>query len=90
MSVQHGHRRVPVTVIWAVLAAASIAGFALAEGLAPARIAATLAVLIAAAKINLIMVHYMDLNWSHRPLRPLLAVWLAVVTLILLGGYWSA
>jgi hypothetical protein len=90
MSPQHGHRRTSVAVIWAVLAVASIAGFALAEGLAPARIAATLAILIAAAKINLIMVHYMDLTWSHTPLRPLLAAWLAVVTLILLGGYWSA
>ncbi|WP_072383342.1 cytochrome C oxidase subunit IV family protein [Novosphingobium sp. NDB2Meth1] len=90
MSAAGPRHAAPVAAIWAVLAFASIAGFALAEGLAPARIAATAAILLAAVKINLIMVHYMDLTWSHTPLRPLLAAWLAVVTLILLGGYWSA
>jgi len=73
-----------------VLVAASVLGFALAEGLAPPRIAATLAALLAAAKINLVMVHYMDLRWFHLPLRAVLAVWLAVVTLILIVGIWSA
>lgn len=80
----------PVVLIWAVLVAASVLGFALAEGLARPRIAATLAALLAAVKINLVMVHYMDLRWTHLPLRAVLAVWLAVVTLILIVGLWSA
>jgi len=89
MNAARSHHAVPVPVIWAALVAASLGGFALAEGLAPARIAATLAVILAAAKIHLILVHYMDLRWSHWPLRALLTAWLAVVTLILLAGYWS-
>ncbi|WP_421838767.1 cytochrome C oxidase subunit IV family protein [Novosphingobium sp.] len=80
----------PVALVWAALVAASLAGFALAEGLVPARIAATLAILLAAAKIHLIMTHYMDLTWAHQPLRALLAAWLTAVTLIVLVGYWSA
>lgn len=79
----------PVGFIWAALVAASLAGFALAEGLAPARIAATLAILLAAGKIHLIVTHYMDLRWANQPLRGLIAAWLAIVTLILLAGYWS-
>lgn len=83
-------RRLPVWMVWAGLAGASLAGFALAEGLAPARTAAMAAVLLAALKIHLIFGQYMDLRWTHQPLRALLAIWLAVVALILLAGYWLA
>lgn len=89
MSSAPASRTASVGVIWAALVVASLAGFAMGEGLAPARSAATLAILLAAGKIHLIITHYMELRWAHQPLRLLLAVWLAVVTLILLAGCWA-
>ena len=80
----------PVSLVWALLVIASLASAALAEGNTPPRLGATAAILIAAAKIDLIIGQYMELRWSHRPLRLLLACWLAVVTLILLAGIWLA
>jgi hypothetical protein len=80
----------PVKWVWALLAGASLTGFLLTEGHAPARIAATLAVVLAAVKIHLIFSHYMELRWNHQPLRLMLAAWLAVVTATLLTGYWAA
>lgn len=90
MTARPAERRVPVGIIWTALLVASLAGFALCEGLAPGRIAAILAIVLAAAKIHLIITQYMDLNWAHQPLRGLLAAWLAVVTLTLLASIWSA
>lgn len=80
----------PVWLVWAVLAGASVAGFTLAEGAAAAPVAASAAVLLAAVKIHLIFGQYMEVRWKHQPLRSLLSLWLAIVTLILLAGYWSS
>ena len=84
----HPNRQRPVGAVWAVLSAAPLVGFVLAEGAAGARIAATAAILLAAIKVNLVAEQYMDLRWHHRPLRLLMALWLTVVTAILLAGYW--
>jgi hypothetical protein len=83
-------REWPVALVWAVLAGASLLGFWLAEGHGSARIAATAAIVLAALKINLVFAQYMDLRWHHRPLRLILAIWLAAVTAILMGGLWLA
>lgn len=83
-------REWPVPLVWALLIAASLSGFLLAEGLASARVATSLAFVLAAAKIHVVFGQYMDLSWRHRPLRPLLAVWLAIVTTILLATYWQS
>lgn len=81
-------REWPVRLVWLVLVAASLAGAAMAEGFVPARIAATTAIVLAAVKIHLVFGHYMELRWHHRPLRLLLAAWLAIVTAILLFTCW--
>ncbi len=86
----HAKRPIPVALVWALLVLASIAGFALAEGFAAPHVAASVAIVLAAVKIHLVFGQYMELGWAHQPLRSVLAVWLAVVTLILLVGYWSA
>jgi Prokaryotic Cytochrome C oxidase subunit IV len=83
------HREWGVWLVCAVLVGATLLGFALAEGLAPARIAASGAILLAALKIHLVFDHYMELRWHHRPLRAALAAWLALVTAILLITYWA-
>ncbi|MEY2942257.1 MAG: Prokaryotic Cytochrome oxidase subunit [Pseudomonadota bacterium] len=85
-----GLRQYPVWAVWALLVGASVIGFALAEGLASAQLAASAAIILAAVKIQLVFDHYMELRWCHRPLRQMLAAWLAAVTLILLTGYWAA
>jgi Prokaryotic Cytochrome C oxidase subunit IV len=82
-------REWPVWQVCAVLVSATLLGFALAEGLAPARIAASAAIVLAAIKIDLVFAHYMELRWQHRPLRQALTLWLAAVTAILLAGYWA-
>jgi hypothetical protein len=84
------HRERPVWTVWVILAGASVTGFLLAEGLAPVRLAATAAVLLAALKIHLVFDHYMEIRWNHRPLRQLLTAWLAFVSAILLATYWMS
>lgn len=83
-------REWPVSLVWAILVGASMLGFWLAEGHASARVAASAAIILAAFKIHLVFEQYMELRWHHRPLRLMLAGWLAVVTATLLGGYWLA
>lgn len=85
-----GAREWPVPLVWAVLIGASLLGFWLGEGHASARVAASTAIVLAALKIHLVFDHFMELRWHHRPLRLMLAVWLVVVTAILLAGYWFA
>lgn len=80
-------RQWPVSLVWAVLAGASVLGFLFAEGMAPARIAGIAAIVLAAIKVDLVITHYMELEWRHRPLRLMLAAWLAAVTALLLGTY---
>lgn len=80
-------REWPVTLIWVLLAGASLLGFLFAEGMAPAKIATIAAFVLAAIKVHLVIVHYMELEWRHRPLSAMLAAWLFVVTAMLLGTY---
>jgi cytochrome c oxidase subunit IV len=76
--------------VWAVLVAATLVSYFLAEGQAAAKIATTAIMLIAAAKINLVVGHFMDLKWQPRPFRIIISSWLALVTTIIVGGYWAA
>lgn len=79
----------PVALVWLALAAATAVGFGLAEEAAPARIATSIAIVLAGIKINLVFEQYMDLRWRHRPWRHAMAAWLVVVTVMLLGTYWA-
>tara|TARA_R110000850_G_scaffold87005_2_gene187211 strand:- start:199 stop:474 length:276 start_codon:yes stop_codon:yes gene_type:complete len=86
-SARTGSRLLPIWLIWAILVGASIMGFLFGEGMAGARLASIIAVLLAAVKIHLVFGQYMEVQWHHRPLRLLLTLWLAVVTAIILGEY---
>lgn len=85
----HPQKQLPVVLVWAVLMVASLIGFALADGFAPPRVAASLAIVIAAFKVRLVITQYMEVRREHQPLCLLLTLWLAAVTVILLAGYWS-
>ena len=81
--------RTPATKVWLTLMAVTILSWWLAEHhAAPARIAATAVILIAAFKVNLVITHFMELKWQPKPWRLVYALWTAGVTVIILGGYW--
>lgn len=82
-----GLARLAFTRAWGVLFVATLVVFAIAENDAPAR-AATLAILlIAACKIRLVFLHFMELAAGAMPWRAILEVWVAVVTAIIVGAY---
>lgn len=76
-----------VTRTWVVLLVATLAVFALAENDAPARAATIGVLLIAAFKIRLVFLHFMELADGAMPWRAILEVWVAVVTAIIVGIY---
>jgi heme/copper-type cytochrome/quinol oxidase subunit 4 len=77
-------------VAFVALLVLSAASFAVVDSSAPARVAASAALLIAAAKVRLVVVHFMELTWRTRGLRLGIELWIVVVTVLLLGGYWLA
>ena len=82
-----GMLRHTVTRAWAVLAIATVLVFALAENDAPARVATVAIVLIAAFKIRLVFLHFMELADGAMPWRAVLEGWVALVTLLIAGLY---
>jgi hypothetical protein len=76
--------------VWAILVAASLLSWFLKGDAVSARVGATAVILIAAFKINLVVSHFMELKWQPRPFRFIVTGWLALVTLIIIGGYWAA
>jgi hypothetical protein len=83
-----GGRGLVATVPWLLLVAATLTSFALTEDAPAARLATTAVILIAAVKVRLVVIHFMEVPWSARPWRLILEAWIAAVTLVILGGYW--
>jgi hypothetical protein len=75
---------------WLALVAATLAAFLLTEGAADARLATTAVILIAAIKVRLVVVHFMETPWAARPCRLALEAWIVGVTLLILIPYWFA
>lgn len=75
--------------VWALLVSATVAGWLTVEQGEDARLGATLVVLVAAFKINLVVSHFMELGWRPPPFRLLTSIWVIAATTIILGGYWS-
>jgi heme/copper-type cytochrome/quinol oxidase subunit 4 len=78
------------TRVWLVLVALTLASFALAEGAHAARLAATAVILIAAFKVRLVFVYFMELEWKPLPWRFLFELWTVASAAIIIGGYWVA
>ena len=85
-----GLLRLPATRAWLALVAVTLASFALAEGAASPKFAATVVMIIAAFKVRLVIVHFMELRWRPLPWRVLFECWTAAITLVIVGGYWLA
>jgi Prokaryotic Cytochrome C oxidase subunit IV len=76
--------------IWILLIAASLFSWFVTEDMSVGKWGTTAVILIAAFKINLVIAHFMELKWQPGPYRVVLSGWLAVVTTIIIGGYWAA
>jgi lipopolysaccharide export LptBFGC system permease protein LptF len=72
------------------LVAASLSAWLLTEDARDGRIATTLVILIAAGKMHLVVSHFMEVPWAARPWRQILAAWILLVALAVLGCYWFA
>jgi heme/copper-type cytochrome/quinol oxidase subunit 4 len=66
----------------------TIFSWALAEHGAPARLAATSVMLIAALKIRFVVADFMELDWRPLPWRIVFELWTVTITLMIVGGYW--
>ncbi|HWS63454.1 MAG TPA: cytochrome C oxidase subunit IV family protein [Steroidobacteraceae bacterium] len=80
--------RLPATRVWLVLIAAAVSSWTVSEHSTAVKVAASAVVLIAALKVRLIVMHFMELRWRPRPWRMLFELWTFGVTAIILGGYW--
>lgn len=76
--------------VWAILVTATLLSWFLKGDAVSAHVGATAVILIAAFKINLVVAHFMELTWQPAPFRLVVSVWLALVTTIIIGGYWAA
>ncbi|WP_221793812.1 cytochrome C oxidase subunit IV family protein [Aquisediminimonas sediminicola] len=74
--------------VWALLVAVTLISWVLTEDSDAVRFGATAVILIAAFKINMVIGHFMELQWTPRPFRIVLSLWLILVTTIIIGCYW--
>jgi hypothetical protein len=84
-AVAHAGR--PVTVVWAILMAATLSSFWLGEGHGATRMAAVLVIVTAFFKVALIGEHFMELRTAPPQLRWAFLGWCVVVPGVLLGIY---
>jgi Prokaryotic Cytochrome C oxidase subunit IV len=82
-------KRLSAVWVWAILVAATLTSGFLAMGRVSAKVAATAVIIIAAVKIAIVIRHFMELQWTHKPFGPALSVWLVVSSAIIVGGYWA-
>ncbi|MDX9786545.1 MAG: cytochrome C oxidase subunit IV family protein [Desulfobacterales bacterium] len=81
--------RLPATRVWLTLMAVTILSWWLAEHQAnPAKIAATAVILIAAFKVRLVFIYFMELKWKPKPWRVVYELWTVAITVIIVGAYW--
>ena len=78
--------RHPMTLAWAVLVAATLTVYALAESSAIGRAATVGIVLIAAFKIRLVFLWFMELRSGAMPWRAVAEGWILLVTAIIVAG----
>jgi hypothetical protein len=83
--IQHAGR--PVTIVWAVLTAATLVSWYLGEGHLATKLAAVLVVLTGFAKVALIGEHFMELRKAPPQLRFVFLGWCVLVPALLCGIY---
>jgi heme/copper-type cytochrome/quinol oxidase subunit 4 len=77
------------TAVWLVLVSATILSWWLIEHHSvPARVATTAVILIAALKVRLVFLHFMELRTAPLAWRALFEAWALLCAGIILAGYW--
>lgn len=82
-----GLLRHPVTLAWAMLVIATLVVFTLAESAPRGQAVVVGIVLIAAFKVRLVFLHFMELESGAMPWRAVAEGWVTLVATILLAGY---
>lgn len=73
---------------WLLLVGITLAGCLLTSDAADGHMTTTVVILLAAFKIRMVIIHFMEVPWAAHPWRIVLELWLVLVTTIILGGYW--
>ena len=81
------HSTLPTTRAWLALVIATLVVFALVENDAPARSATVAIMLIAAFKVRLVFLHFMELSSGAMPWRLVTEIWVGAVTVVIVGLY---
>lgn len=84
-NIHHAGR--PVTIVWAVLMAATLVSWYLGDGHWANKLVAVLVVLTGFAKVALIGEHFMELRTAPPQLRFVFLGWCALVPTVLCGIY---
>jgi heme/copper-type cytochrome/quinol oxidase subunit 4 len=78
----------PIVTVWLVLIALTCGSFAVIEGGVLALISPLIVIGIAAYKIRLVMVHFMEVKSATRTWRTMYTTWILVAAaIILIGNY---
>ena len=86
----NGLFRHPVTRVWIILVAATLLLFALAESADASKTTIAVVIAIAAFKVRMVFLHFMELRTGAMPWRAIAEVWLLAVTGLIIGAYWIA
>lgn len=75
------------STVWLLLMALSLVSTLLAEGAEHAEYAVVTIFIIAAAKGDLVITHYMEAGRAQPHWKPLYRAWLGIVTVMLISGH---
>lgn len=73
--------------VWAILIAATLVSWFVTEDTQYGKLGSASVIIIAAIKMNLVVSHFMELNWRPLPYRIIVTGWLTFVTMIIVGSY---
>jgi heme/copper-type cytochrome/quinol oxidase subunit 4 len=76
------------TIAWAIMMIATIVSYASVESAMAARIAVSVAALVAAVKSSLIINYFMELKGGTFPCNIIFGIWTVFSFLVILGGTW--
>lgn len=76
------------SLVFLILLLLSAVSWVSVETLTSGRIVATTVIVIAAIKIRLVFIEFMELTNKTQPWRTLFEIWTALVTTTILAGYW--
>lgn len=80
--------RKPLSIVWMLLMAATcVSTWMLSKDAFSSTVAATGVLLIAAYKIRLVMLYFMELRDAPVPIRMVFQAWIVVATSVILGFY---